>query len=303
MTMSRNASLAVGIERPGIDVQSSAWRRFGVSPTALLALPLLAFLGVFYAYPLLAMLSRAVHDDTGWTIGAFADLLSNRVFWRVLWITGQISAIVTAGCLALAYPLAFWLARLRPARANLLIILVLVPFWTSILVRTYAWMALLGRRGLVNDTLVATGLTDAPLRIMNTRFAVCFAMLHVLLPFMVLPLYATMRRFDWGLARAAASLGAGPWAAFRQVVLPLSLPGVVAGCLIVFTLSIGFYITPVLVGSGSDVMIAMLIGNLVDQLAWPRAAAMATVLLGIVVLVLALAARLVPLDRVFGGQR
>ena len=120
---------------------------------------------------------------------------------------------------------------------------------------------------------------------------------------MVLPLYANLRRLDWGLVRAAASLGAGPWAAFRQVVLPLSLPGVVAGCLIVFTLAIGFYITPVLVGAGSDVMISMLISNLVDQLAWPRAAAMATVLLGIVLLVLAFAARLVPLERVFGGQR
>ena len=274
-----------------------------MSPAAWLALPLVMFLGIFYAYPLLAMLSRAVHDNTGWTIGVFPALMSNSVFWRVLWITGQISAIVTAICLALAYPLALWLARLRPAMANLAIILVLVPFWTSILVRTYAWMALLGRRGVVNDTLVALGLTDVPVRIINTRFAVCLAMVHVLLPFMVLPLYANLRRLDWGLVRAAASLGAGPWAAFRQVVLPLSLPGVVAGCLIVFTLAIGFYITPVLVGAGSDVMISMLISNLVDQLAWPRAAAMATVLLGIVLLVLAFAARLVPLERVFGGQR
>ena len=303
MSLSSNPSMAGGIGQAAATVQPARRRRAGVSPAAWLALPMVLFLALFYAYPLLAMLSRSVHDDTGWTIGVYPALIGEGVFWRVLWITGQISAIVTAACLALAYPLAYWLARLRPAVANLAIILVLAPFWTSILVRTYAWMALLGRRGVVNNALVASGLVDAPLRIMNTRFAVCLAMVHVLLPFMVLPLYANMRRLDWSLMRAAASLGAGPWAAFRQVALPLSLPGVVAGCLIVFTLSIGFYITPVLVGAGSDVMISMLIGKLVDQLAWPRAAAMAAVLLGIVAAVLALAARLVPLERVFGGQR
>lgn len=297
MTLSRNISTARDPRQPA---RSS---RFGVSPAAFLVLPLIVFLGVFYAYPLLAMLSRAVHDDTGWTIAVFPELMTNIVFWRVLWITGQISLIVTAICVVLAYPLAYWLARLRPSRANIVIILVLVPFWTSILVRTYAWMALLGRRGIVNDALVGLGLADAPMRIMNTRFAVCLAMVHVLLPFMVLPIYANLRRLDWNLARAAGSLGAGPWATFRQVILPLSLPGVVAGALIVLTLAIGFYITPVLVGSGSDIMISMLIGNLVDQLAWPRAAAMAAILLAIVLLVLALAARLVPLERVFGGQR
>ncbi len=116
---------------------------------------MLLFLGVFYAYPLAAMLSRSVHDDTGWTIGVYPALIGGGMFWRVLWITEQISAIVTAACLLLAYPLAYWLARLRPAAANLAVVLALAPFWTSILVRTYAWMALLGRRGVVNGRIAA----------------------------------------------------------------------------------------------------------------------------------------------------
>ena len=182
--------------RPSCRDSAARAGRAEVSPAAWLALPLVLFLGVFYAYPLLAMLSRSVHDDTGWTIGVYPALIGDGVFWRVLWITGQISAIVTAACLLLAYPLAYWLARLQPGAASLAIILVLAPFWTSILVRTYAWMALLGRRGVMNDALVASGLADAPLRIMNTRFAVCLAMTHVLLPFMALPFYANMRRLD-----------------------------------------------------------------------------------------------------------
>jgi putative spermidine/putrescine transport system permease protein len=267
----------------------------------LLVLPLAAFLLVFYAYPLGAMLARSVYDG-GWTAGVFADLATDPSFWRVLGITAQIGMVVTLACLVLAYPLAYWLARMRPARANLLMILVLVPFWTSVLVRTYAWMSLLGRRGVLNAALLAAGVIDAPLQLINTRFAVYLAMVHVLLPFMILPLHATFRRLDWGLVRAAAGLGAGPVAAFRQIVLPLSLPGAIAGCLIVFTLAIGFYITPVLVGAGSDVMISMLVGDLVGRLDWPHAAGMATVLLGLVLLSLAVAARIVPLGRVLGGR-
>lgn len=259
-------------------------------------------MGVFYAYPLLSMLSRAVYDH-GWSLSPFAGLLADSAFWRVLGVTGQIAAFVTLLCLLLAFPLAYWLARMRASRANLLLILVLIPFWTSVLVRTYAWMSLLGRRGVVNAALQASGVIEAPLQMMNTRFAVCLAMVHVLLPFTVLPLFATLRNLDWGLVRAAASLGASPAGAFRQVVLPLAMPGLVAGCLVTFTLTIGFYITPVLVGAGSDIMISMLIGDLVGRLDWSHAAAMATVLLLVVLAALLLAARLVPLGRVFGGVR
>ena len=267
----------------------------------LLVLPLLFYMLVFYAYPVAAMLSRSLLTEEGWTISVFISLLGDEIFWRVLGITMQISLAVTLLCLLLAYPVAYAFARMRQSHANLLMILVLIPFWTSILVRTYAWMALLGRRGIVNNALVASGLIDTPLQLMNTRLAVYLAMVHVLLPFMILPLTATLRSLDWRLVRAANGLGAGPFAAFRQVVLPLSLPGVAAGCVLVFALSVGFYITPVLVGAGSDVMIAMLISDLVNQLNWARASAMAVVLLLIVALAFALLARIVPLGRVLQG--
>jgi putative spermidine/putrescine transport system permease protein len=175
-------------------------------------------------------------------------------------------------------------------------LLVLVPFWTSILVRSYAWMALLERHGIVNAVLLWAGAIERPVRLLNTRFAVCLAMVHVLLPFMVLPLYATLRAMDWRLVRAAESLGASPLGTVWQVVLPLARPGLAAGVTLVFTLSVGFYITPVLLGGPSDVMAAVLISDQVSNLAWPQASAMAAVLL---LLVLAITAGLA---RLFGAR-
>jgi putative spermidine/putrescine transport system permease protein len=255
-----------------------------VSPGAWLLFPLVAFLAVFYVYPVTAMLARSVHPQ-GWSLAPYRDLLQDDVFAHVLSITLSISATVTLACLLLAFPVAYWLARMPPPRANLLLLLVLVPFWTSILVRSYAWMALLERHGIINALLLWAGATARPMRMLNTRFAVCLAMVHVLLPFMVLPIYATLRAMDWRLLLAAQSLGATRWRTLRQVVLPLARPGIAAGVTLVFTLSVGFYITPVLVGGPSDVMAAMLISDQVSNLAWPRAAAMAAVLLALVLAV------------------
>jgi putative spermidine/putrescine transport system permease protein len=268
----------------------------------LLAAPLVLYLIVFYAYPVLLMLSRSVYEK-GWTLEVFAKLLRDAVFWRVMQITGTISLIVTIACLLLAYPVALFLARCKQSTANLLIILVLIPFWTSILVRTYAWMVLLGRRGIINNFLIATGLIAQPLPLLNTRLAVCVAMVHVLLPFMVLPIYSTLKSLDWRLIRAAEGLGARPLAVFRQVLLPLSLPGISAGCILVFTLAIGFYITPALVGGPSDLMISILIANQVNILDWPQAAAMAVVLLVVVLVIFAGFTRVMGIEKIFQGQR
>ncbi len=265
--------------------------RIRTLPPGVLVLPLVTFLVLFYAYPVLDMLARSVHPQ-GWSLAPYTALFHGDVFWRVMSITLTISAIVTGTCLLLAFPLAYWLAQKPPAQANLLLLLVLVPFWTSILVRSYAWMALLERHGIINNLLLWIGLVDRPVRLLNTRFAVCLAMVHVLLPFMVLPLYATLRGMDWRLVRAAQSLGATPWGTMRQVVLPLARPGLAAGVTLVFTLSVGFYITPVLVGGPSDVMAAMLISDQVSNLAWPQASAMAAVLLALVLAVTAGLSRL-----------
>ena len=263
----------------------------GGSSGAALVLPLVVFLLAFFLYPVASMLLRSVEPGL-WTLQPYRELLQSRVFWRVIQITLEIAATVTLFCLVLAVPLAYWLARLPQAAASLALILVLVPFWTSILVRSYAWMALLERHGVVNNLLLALHLIDAPIKLLNTRLSVCLAMIHVLLPFMVLPIYAALRALDWRLVRAAHSLGATPWGALRQVVLPLCRPGIGAGVTLVFTLSIGFYITPVLVGASSDVMISMLINDQVGVLAWPSASAMSVVLLALVLAATALLARL-----------
>src|SRR5215471_10656528 len=171
--------------RSSLGMSSSGAPVIRLPSGGLLAAPLVLYLLVFYAYPVVLMLQRSVYEK-GWTLDVFMKLLRDGVFWRVMQITGTISLIVTIACLLLAYPVALFLARRSKSVANLLIILVLIPFWTSILVRTYAWMVLLGRRGIINDFLVGTGLIDRPLQLLNTRFAVCVAMVHVLLPFMVL---------------------------------------------------------------------------------------------------------------------
>lgn len=271
---------------------------FGVAPLLLLA-PLLVFLGVFYAYPVLAMMWRSVAEPH-WTTEHYRALFSSPIYVLVFWITVRIGVVTTVAALVLGYPVAYVLARLPQTKANLLLIAVLLPFWTSILVRTYAWMVLLGRDGIINQALRALGIIQYPLRLLNTTFAVDLAMVHVLLPFMILPLYATLRGIDPALLKAAASLGAPPAATFRQVLLPLSLPGVFAGSLLVFILAIGFFITPALVGGPRDLMISMLIQQQVELLHWPFASALAVVLLLVAVGSFAVLSKALGVERLFG---
>jgi ABC-type spermidine/putrescine transport system permease subunit I len=277
-----------------------AWRvaTFGLPPAALV-MPLLVFLGLFYAYPVASMMWRSV-GDPHLTTAHYRALFSSDIYFLVFWITLRISIVTTLGALVLGYPVAYLLARLPTGRANLLLIVVLIPFWTSILVRTYAWMVILGRDGIINQLLLSLGIIQTPLRLLNTTFAVYVAMVHVLLPFMILPLYATLRGIDPALLRAAASLGARPAAAFRQVLLPLSLPGVFAGSLLVFILALGFFITPALVGGPRDLMIAILIQQQVNLLNWPFASALAVVLLIAAAGSFALLSKALGVERLFG---
>lgn len=276
------------------------WRigTFGL-PAQLLLAPLLVFLSVFYVYPVASMMWRSIASPH-FTTAHYAELFSSDIYLLVFWITLRISIVTTLAALLLGYPVAYLLVRLPPARANLLMILVLVPFWSSILVRTYAWMALLGRNGVINQLLLAIGVIHTPLRMLNTTFAVYVAMVHVLLPFMILPLFATLRGIDPALLRAAASLGARPAAAFRQVLLPLSLPGVFAGSLLVFILALGFFITPALVGGPRDLMVAILIQQQVEILHWPFASTLAVVLLIAAVGSFALLSKALGVERLFG---
>jgi ABC-type spermidine/putrescine transport system permease subunit I len=253
---------------------SLPWRR---AVPLLLTAPLLLFMMAFYAVPVLSMLMRSVNDPV-WTLTHYASLTSDTVFLKVFVNTLYTSAIVTLGALVLGYPVALSLVR-APRWAPVILVLVLLPFWTSVLVRSYAWMVLMGRHGLINEALIAVGMIDQPLRILNTPLATQIAMIHILMPYMVLPIANALRQIDPSLVRASSGLGATPWGTFRQITLPLTIPGVAVGVLLVFVLALGFYITPAMVGGPREITLSMLIAQQVDQLNWAYAATLSTVLL------------------------
>jgi putative spermidine/putrescine transport system permease protein len=202
---------------------------------------------------------------------AFSDILGR---------TFQMSAVVTFFCLLLAYPLAYWLSTLPERKANVLLILVLLPFWTSVLVRIAAWIVLLQNNGLVNRFFMWIGLTDTPIPLLFNRVGVIIAMVHILLPFAILPLYSVMKSVPPNYLRAAISLGSAPFAAFVRVYLPQTYPGVAAGGLLVFITSIGYYVTPALLGGAGDQMLSYYVAQYTNvEVNWGMACALGGVLL------------------------
>lgn len=205
---------------------------------------------------------------------------SAKIYIQLYLKTLVLALTITVMCILLGYPLAYYLAHAPSKTAGMLMVFVLLPFWTSLLVRTTAWIALLQTNGVVNSVLMAIGLISEPLEILYTRYATIIAMTHILLPFMILPLYSVMRSIDPAFARAAQSLGSRPIGAFFRVFLPLSLPGLAAGSLLVFIISVGYYITPALVGGTDGQMISNIIAFHMQQSNnWGLAAALGTLLL------------------------
>jgi putative spermidine/putrescine transport system permease protein len=235
-------------------------------------------------------------DDHGAVVQAPADdRLYVDVFARTFWV----SLMVTLLALAIGYPLSYWLAHLPAKTSNLMMVLVLLPFWTSLLVRTTAWIVLLQKEGVINSMLMATGLIQEPLALIFNRFGVVIAMTHILLPFMILPLYSVMRQIPPSYVRAARSLGAGPITAFWRIYLPQSMAGVSAGVLLVFILAIGYYITPALVGGAGDQMMSYFIADhLTRSLNWGLASALGGLLLASVLVLYALYERFVGIANV-----
>lgn len=222
-----------------------------------------------------------------------------RVYGNLFIKTFVLAGVITLTCLILAYPVAHLLATLPMKWSNLLMILVLLPFWTSLLVRTTSWMVLLQQQGVVNNMLVAAGILteDGRIAMMYNQTGTIIAMTHILLPFMILPLYSVMKTIPPSYARAARSLGATSWTTFRRIYLPQTLPGIGAGSLLVFILAVGYYITPALVGGASGQLISNLIAfHMQDSLNWSLAAALASILLALVLVLYWLYDRLVGID-------
>jgi putative spermidine/putrescine transport system permease protein/spermidine/putrescine transport system permease protein len=269
-----------------------------------LASPALALIAIVMLVPVAWLFGLSfVGDDGHATLAHYHRLVSEPAYWRAFVTTFEVSALTTLACIALGYPLAYVLAALPPRIAGIALVAVMLPFWTSLLVRTYAWLVLLQRNGLVNALGMKLGLWDAPLTLVNNLPGTLVGMVHIMLPFFVLPLLGAMRAIDRECLKAAASLGASPVRAFLRVFLPLSLPGLVAGALIVFVLCLGFYVTPAVLGGGKVNMVSNQIAADIDLFFdWGGASAQGVVLLVLTLVILGLSARLLPRARHGGGE-
>jgi putrescine transport system permease protein len=197
----------------------------------------------------------------------------------------KIAAVSTVLCLALGYPMAYGIARSAPSTRTVLLLLVVLPFWTSFLIRVYAWIGILKNNGLLNNALMGLGIIDQPIEMLNTEFAVYIGIVYSYLPFMILPLYTTLEKLDGSLLEAAQDLGCRPWKAFLAITLPLSIPGIIAGCMLVFIPAVGEFVIPDLLGGASSLMIGKVLWNeFFQNRDWPAAAAVAVAMLVVLVL-------------------
>jgi spermidine/putrescine transport system permease protein len=269
------SSVAVrGKERRSAGPQLRSGRFAGPLLVAPMAFWMLAFflvpllLILVYSFGYMGVYDNSVHltwhsnAQTGATsvqsLSLYRQLLSG-IYVEAAWRTAVLVAINTVGCLLIGYPLAYWISRKTGKRKTLFVLLLMVPFWTSFLIRTYSWMTILGDQGLINQWLTSAGIIHEPLRLMNTVGAVTIGMVYSYLPFMVLPLFVSIEKIDRSLFEASKDLGAGKWTTFRRVTLPLSVPGIVAGCMLVAIPTTGEFVIPSLLGGDKTVLWGWLI--------------------------------------------
>jgi putative spermidine/putrescine transport system permease protein len=235
--------------------KASTWR------WSLLVLPAVAFVAIFFVVPLGGMVVRSFTEPSAHN---YAEFFDTHAYVQILINTFKTAAIVTVVCVILGYPFAYAMRRSGRVGFMLLSIALLLPFWSSLLVRSFAWVTILQDTGVINEALKSLGIIDHPVELIRNQLGVTIGMTHIMLPYMVLPLYAVMARIDLSLVDAARSLGAGPVRSWWKVFLPLSLPGLLAGSLLTFVLSLGFYITPALLGGTDNVLIGQLIAERVN---------------------------------------
>jgi putative spermidine/putrescine transport system permease protein len=270
----------------------------GVTATLLVAPAALTII-VLFVIPISYVLLLSVTDPT-LSLNHYRRLFNVPLYADVMVNTFRTSLIVTGACLLLGYPLAYVMARRNDIMGILLLIAVGLSFWTGFVVRSYAWLVILGNKGPVAAVYAMAGWGRPP-QLLFTSFSSTLGMIHILLPYMVLALYGVMRKIDPSYLRAAEGLGARPFGAFRHIFLPLSLPGVVNGALLVFTMCLGFYVTPILLGTPKAMMISQLINQQIeDLLAWGFASAIAVVLLACTLVLLGFYNRVAGLDRLWG---
>lgn len=280
-----------------VDARRERRRILGLSAPAAAIITLIVFL------PTLWLFGLSFVEGEAFSFAHYQRMIDSPAYFKIFYQTFEISIVVTGLALLLGYPLAYLMSQLPRTAANICLILVFIPFWTSLLVRTYAWLVLLQRKGLINSWLLDLGVTDTPIRLVHNYTGTVIGMLHIMLPFLVLPTYNALKSIDRNYLLAAANLGASPVRAFWTVLFPLSLPGVIAGSLLVFILCLGFYVTPALLGGGKVTMVSMQIQqNAALYFDWGAASALGVVLLVATVLIFVVIGRALPLDRLLGGR-
>lgn len=283
-------------------VPPASWRPvFSRMMPILLLLPTLAWIFVFFLVPLGLMCWRSL-EEGGFSLAPYESLLLSPLYLNVLKTSFEIALITTAGCLFLGYPVAYFLTISKARTRGIILLLIIIPYWLDYIVRSYSWMVLLGRKGLVNRTLIALGFTDEPLELLYSLFSVGVGMVQILLPLMILTLFAAMLRIDLRLMDAATIHGANRRQAFWSVFFPLSLPGVYGACLLVLVIALGFYITPELLGGPRQTMISQTIMVLASELLdWSLASAAGIVLLIITMIIVMIYNHFFSLERLWGG--
>lgn len=266
--------------------------------------PILLMVTVLLLVPVGWLFGLSFVEKEQWSLVHYARMIEYSSYYSILLTTFRISLIVTVICVILGYPAAYLIAQLPRGMAAFCLALIIIPFWTSLLVRTYAWLVLLNTNGPINATLVWLHLTSKPLDLLFNSTGTVIGMVHIMLPFFVLPLYAQIKSFDMTLLKAAASTGAPPVSCFLRVFLPLSLPGVSAGAILVFIQSLAFYVTPAILGGGNVTFAAMKIAsNIQTYFEWGASSAFGVILLVSAFGMLVLAARWLGLERALGIER
>lgn len=280
------------------DERLERWRLFGLSSPAILIVLVILVIPTGWLFYV-----SFIGADGTFSMENYERMLKRRSYARIFQTTFEVSLLTTGLCILIGYPLAYFMSQLPSRWANLCLITVLLPFWTSLLVRTYAWLVLLQRQGLVNEWGIGLGLWDEPIKMVHNLNGTLIGMVHIMLPFLILPVYGAMCAIDRDYLKAAANLGASPRRAFWTVFFPLSMPGLLAGALMVFILCLGFFVTPAVLGGGTVILVSMkIVSNIELFVNWGAASSLGVVLLVLTMAVLWVASRFVRLEQMTGGR-
>jgi len=278
------------------------WHRPGFRQFLLVSPALIALL-ILFVYPIAGILVRSLFSPD-FTFKHYLYFFQNPLYAKVMWITIQISFLSTLTSVLVGYPVAYVLRRARPGLRNFFLLVIVLSFMISLLVRNYSWIIVLQRNGVINLLLKSFGLIDQPLILLHNKFSTMVGMTHIFTPYIIFPIYSVMMGIDLNLEKAAQNLGATRWQTFWRVTFPLSLPGIGAGALLVFIMALGFFITPALLGGRKELMLSNLIEiQVVDLLNWPFASAMSVVLLVVTLIIFFIYNRYLGVERLWGGVK